>query len=133
MMDIFQNKVYEIIRELQANGSTIFMSSHNLSEVERICHRAAIIKGGKLIAVEEINKLRGKKMHFVTVKFSGDFRASDFNFGGVKVNEKLPDGLVLNVKGDIDPLIKKIAEYKIKDLEITHASLEEVFLEFYKN
>lgn len=130
---ILQNTVYEIIKELQAKGSTIFMSSHNLSEVERICTRAAVIKSGKLIAIEEIDKLRGKRIHFATVRFVGEFKAADFKFDGVEIQEKLSDGLILNIKGDIDPLIKKISHYKIKDLEVTHASLEEVFLEFYKN
>jgi ABC-2 type transport system ATP-binding protein len=130
---LLQNTVYEIIKELQQKGSTIFMSSHNLAEVERICTRAAVIKNGKLVAIEEIDKLRGKRIHFATIRFVGDFKANDFKFDGVEIREKLSDGLILSVKGDIDPLMKKIAHYKIKDLEVTHASLEEVFLEFYKS
>lgn len=129
---LLQNAVYEILEEFQQKGSTIFMSSHNLSEVERICKRAAIIKDGKLVATENIQTLKNKRMHLVTVRFGQKFKKSDFIFDHVEVQEELPDGLILNVKGDINPLIVKLSKYNIKDLEITHATLEEVFLEFYK-
>ena len=130
---LLQNVVYDILKDFQAKGSTIFMSSHNLAEVEHVCSRAAVIKAGKIIAVEDIEKLRGKRMHLATIIFIGKYKKSDFIFDGVEVRKELPDGLVLNIKGEINPLIQKLSKYKIKDLEITHASLEEVFLEFYKS
>lgn len=129
---ILQNTVYEILAEFQSKGSTIFMSSHNLSEVERICSKVAIIRAGKIVALENIQTLKDKRMHKATVRFEGKFTKSDFNFDGVKVKDELKDGLTLDIKGNIDPLIKKLAKYKVKDLEITHAPLEEIFLEFYK-
>lgn len=130
---LLQNVVYNILHDFKAKGSTIFMSSHNLAEVEHVCSRAAVIKAGKLIAVEDIEKLRNKRIHIATIRFVGRFKKSDFIFDGVEVREELPDGLILNIKGEIDPLVKKLSKYKIKDLEVTHASLEEVFLEFYKS
>lgn len=129
---ILQNTVYNILEDFKAQGSTIFMSSHNLSEVERICSRVAIIRAGKIVATENIQTLKDKRMHKAIVHFSDHFTKSDFNFDGVEVQEELKDGLILNIKGNVDPLIKKLAKYKIKDLEITHAPLEEIFLEFYK-
>ncbi|MCL5795679.1 MAG: ABC transporter ATP-binding protein, partial [Patescibacteria group bacterium] len=82
---ILQNTVYEILAEFQSKGSTIFMSSHNLSEVERICSKVAIIRAGKIVALENIQTLKDKRMHKATVRFEGKFTKSDFNFDGVKV------------------------------------------------
>jgi len=128
---LLQNTIYEILEDLQKEGTTIFMSSHNLPEVERLCSRVGIIKDGKLIVLESIEKLHTKRIHVVTITFGDSFNKSDFNFDGVSVQEILPDGLILNVKGDINQLIKKLSGYQIKDISITHATLEEVFLEFY--
>jgi ABC-2 type transport system ATP-binding protein len=129
---LLQNQMYELLEGYQKNGSSIFMSSHNLSEVDRICHRVAIIKEGKLITSESIQDLKAKRLHSATVHFAGEFDKKDFlNIG--EIQEDLPDGFILDIKGEIDPLIKKLNQYKIADLEITHATLEEVFLEFYRD
>jgi len=129
---LLQNTIYEILEDLKKQGTTIFMSSHNLPEVERLRSRVAIIKDGKIIALEDIEKLHAKRIHIVTVTFEGKFDQNDFNFDGVEVREELSNGLVLNVKGDINELMKKISQYKIQDINISHATLEEVFLEFYE-
>mgnify|MGYP001425979614 CR=1 FL=1 len=106
---LLQNKIYEILEDLKSKGTTIFMSSHNLPEVERLCSRVGIIKDGKLIALEDIEKLHAKRIHIVTVIFEGKFNKDDFSFDGVEVSEVLPDGLVIRVKDDINILIKKLS------------------------
>lgn len=128
---LLQNIVYDILEDLKAKGSTVFMSSHNLAEVERLCSRVGIIKDGNLVAVESIEAMRGKRMHLVKIFFSGKFQNSSFTGSNITIQQEMPDGIVLGVKGDINPLIKSLSQYKIKDLEISHASLEEIFLEFY--
>ncbi len=129
---ILQNAFYKIILELKEKGVTIFMSSHNLPEVEKVCDRVAIIKNGKLVALEDIQTIRKKKIHVVTVYFEEKFSTKDFELKNVEITQKFSDGLEMRVKGDINPLMKKISGYKVKDLEITHENLEESFLEFYK-
>lgn len=128
---ILQNEVYRILEELKNRNSTIFMSSHNLSEVDRICTKVAIIKEGKLIATEDIQSLKEKRMHQAIVHFAKNFERDDFEFANVSVQEEMTDGLILDIKGDINPLLKKLANYELKDVEISHATLEEIFLEFY--
>lgn len=128
---LLQAKIYEILEDTQKRGTTVFMSSHNLSEVERLCSRVAIIKEGKIVTTENIQSLKNKRIHVVTAHFIGTFDKNDFLFDGVSVQQELPGSLILDVKGDINPLIKKLANFQLKDLEITHASLEEIFLEFY--
>jgi len=128
---LLQNSIYEILEDLRKKGSTIFMSSHNLAEVDRICDRVGIIKDGKLVATEGIQSLKDKRMHIATVRFLTPINKTDFVFEGVEIEQELDDGLILNIKGDINPLIRKLGNYNLKELEISHASLEEIFLEFY--
>lgn len=128
---LLQNLVHKILREWQSDGLTIFMSSHNLSEVEQVCSRVGIIKDGKMVAAEDIRNLKAKRMHYITVSFDGDFEQKDFQIAGVESLEKVDHGLVIKAKGDIDAIVKQLAKNKIKDLEISRASLEEIFLEFY--
>jgi len=128
---LLQNTIYEILGDFQKKGTTIFMSSHNLAEVDRICSRVAIIKDGKIVDIEGIRELKEKRMHVVRVHFLGPYERSIFNIPGVEIREELPDGLVLGVKGDINSLIRMLSQHNLKELEISHASLEEIFLEFY--
>ena len=129
---ILQNEVYKLIKECAKKGATIFMSSHNLPEVENICHRVGIIKDGKLVAIESIEKLTEKKMHIVHAFFEEKFNADDFKMPNVVIKDKFDSSILLNVTGNITPVIKKLSQYILKDVEITHAILEDVFLEFYK-
>ncbi len=131
---LLQNVIYEILSEMRQKGVTIFISSHNLSEVEKICDRVGIIKEGKMVEVQTIKELEGKKIHRVEVRFAGGqkYTATDFRFDGVKDVEKIADGLILTVGGDLNAVVKKLAHYNLADIEITHASLEEKFLKFYK-
>ena len=128
---ILQNQVYRLMKTYVQKGVTIFMSSHNLPEVENICQRVGIIKEGKLVAVENIRNLVHKKIHLVKVCFQKPIEI-DFALEGVKVKESLDNTLILNVTGEIAPLLRKLAQYPLKDIEITHASLEDIFLEYYR-
>ncbi|MBU1110599.1 ABC transporter ATP-binding protein [Patescibacteria group bacterium] len=129
---LLQNAFYEIIRTEAGEGKTVFMSSHNLAEVERVCDRVCIIKGGKIVAIESIKELKRKKIYTVCAYFDGPVPKDEFHTDGVTVTKKFEDGMVMNVKGEIDPVLDKLSKYKITDIEIIHASLEEIFLEYYK-
>jgi ABC-2 type transport system ATP-binding protein len=129
---LLQNEIYKIFDELKKKGHTIFISSHNLPEVERICDRAGIIREGEIVGVEKVGELGEKRLRKITVRFDVKFEKADFEFDGVEKIEEILGGLILTVRGDIDPIVKKLASYKLHDLEVSHATLEDVFLEFYK-
>lgn len=129
---LLQNKIYEIIEEFKQSGSTAFISSHNLPEVERICDRVGIIREGKLVELSDINNLSGKRLSIIKVIFSGKYRKDNFMTEEVESIENISNGLLITVNGDIRPVLKKIVDLKISDIEISKASLEEIFLKFYE-
>jgi ABC-2 type transport system ATP-binding protein len=130
---ILQNEIYKVLENMKSKGSTVFFSSHIISEVERIADRVGIIKDGKLSRIESIEGLADKKIRNIEIRFKGEYHLSDFKMPGVKRVEKNDEELILSYIGDINPLLKKLSSYNIADLKISHASLEDVFLEFYNN
>jgi ABC-2 type transport system ATP-binding protein len=129
---LLQNEIYQILLELRDQGTTIFISSHNLPEVERLCDRIAIIKNGKLVAVEDIKTLGEKKIHKIEVRFGDKFKADEFKLDGVDKIDEISGGLLITVGGDLNPILRAIAKHKVLEFEITHASLEDVFMKFYE-
>ncbi len=129
---LLQNEIYQVLLELRDRGTTIFISSHNLPEVERLCDRIAIIKNGKLVAVEDIKTLGQKKIHKIEVRFGDKFKKSDFDIEGVDKVDEVSDGLLITVSGNLNPIIRELAKHKIIEFEIAHASLEDVFMKFYE-
>lgn len=128
---LLQNEIYKILKELQEQGSTIFMSSHNLAEVERICERVAIIRAGKLVALEHIEDLKRKAIYEITIYFAENFNESEFRLPNIKIINRLDNNLIMTAKGDISHLLKILSNYKLKDLSINRASLDQIFLEHY--
>lgn len=126
-----QHALYELLREYRRDGTTVLFSSHNLPEVERVCSRVGIIRGGHLSRVERIEDLGVKRMRNVEVIFAGEVPEGLENIPGVSNVEINGERVELKLKGNIDPLIKRIAGYDVADLSLTHASLEDIFLEFY--
>lgn len=129
---LLQDVIYDTLQAETKRGVSIFMSSHNLSEVERVCDRVLIIKQGKIVERERISNLKSKRLYTVNVYFEGKYNAKEFMKNGISVTKNYGDGLQLSVKGDIRPLLKLIQKKELRDIEIKHSTLEDVFLEFYK-
>lgn len=129
---LLQFEIHKVLMEIRDRGTTILISSHNLPEVELLCDRVAIIKAGKLVAVENIKTLGEKKLHKIEVRFGDKFNVSEFRIKGVDKVEEIADGLLITVSGDLNPVMKMLSTHKIIDLDITHASLEDVFMKFYE-
>lgn len=131
-----QETVFAIIEERVANGATVFLSSHILSEVERICERVGIIRRGHLVAEENVKGLLGKRLRELNVTFADVVDPAflaDVD-GMSRITLTGPNTINARVKGDhLDDLIKRLATRPVRDLSIEHASLEEVFMEFYRD
>jgi len=132
---LLQKTFHELLLEEQARGRTIFMSSHIMSDVEKVCQRVAVIRSGELVTVEEVEKLREKAGQRVTVEFGDAVTAEELaDIPGVSMLSKnhKNSSYLFNVSGSMDPLIKALSRHEVVRLQAEEAPLEEVFLKFYE-
>jgi ABC-2 type transport system ATP-binding protein len=129
---LVQQTFYEVIREAKAEGRTIFLSSHILSEVERTCDRVAIIRDGRLIRVDRVEALRDLAHHQVEIVFTSDVPQAEFEgLPGVSELVAHDHTLRMRVSGTITPVVRAAAKYELLDFVSREPSLEEVFLAEY--
>ncbi len=127
---IMQQVFYDLLKEEKEKGTTIFYSTHILSEISRICDRVGIIKEGTLLKVETIDEIRKKNLVYVTIE------AEDIDKIIKKLNIKDYDRELNRIRFknsfSSSELIKKLAEFDIDKILIEEATLEEIFLHYYK-
>jgi ABC-2 type transport system ATP-binding protein len=131
---LMQRAFYAILDDLKAAGRTIFFSSHVLSEVERVCDRVAIVRRGRLVALEDVASLLEHRKRNVELRAAeGDLPVLD-GVAGVSGVTRTADGrLACQLEGDVGPFLAAIAGHRITDLTIEPAHLEEAFLELYED
>lgn len=127
---LMQQAFYAILGDLHAAGRTIFMSSHILSEVERVCDRVAIIRRGRLMALHGVEELLARRRRRIQLRWLGT--APDLSavpgLVDVTVDGDRISGTLL---GDVAPFVRAVASPSLLDLTIEPARLEEAFLEYY--
>ncbi|HEY7332288.1 MAG TPA: ABC transporter ATP-binding protein [Candidatus Limnocylindria bacterium] len=127
---LMQQAFYGILDDLRAAGRTVFMSSHVLSEVERVCDRVAIIRRGRLMALHGVEELLARRKRRVQVRWRGV--APDLSdvpgLSDLVVDDDRLTGMLL---GDVAPFVRAVASPSLVDLIIEPARLEEAFLEYY--
>lgn len=128
---LMQNEFIKLIAEEKDRGRTILMSSHSFEEIEKTCDRAAIIKEGKIVAVENIAILKESKQKIYNITFEKVEMAKEFIKEGFKVKETSDNNVTIAIKGDIMPFIKALTRYKVLNLESYTQSLEDLFMHFY--
>jgi ABC-2 type transport system ATP-binding protein len=130
-----QQTVFEILEERMRDGATLFLSSHILPEVERMCERVAIIREGRLVVEQDVTGLLARRVRDLEVTFA---EPTDADFldglpGLSTVEQRNAHSLRATVKGEeLNALLSRLAEREVCDLEITRASLEDVFVEYYR-
>ena len=127
-----QKALFEILKSFSKDGGTIFFSSHVLSEVENLCERVAIIREGKLMVIEKIIELKSRKRRLAKIRFKNG-NPSQFDVKGSLVVTSNDNEVLLSVDHDINPLIKELSRHNVEDLVITEPSLEDIFLDYYKD
>jgi len=131
---LMQQEVLRMLAEAQDNGATVFFSSHIISEVQAVADRVAIIREGKIVEVAVTADLLNRSMRQVRIRFQQPTEAEElYKLPGVELLAK-DDGLgvLLQVEGEMDALIKTLAQYPVNDFETERASLEEIFLAYYE-
>lgn len=129
---LMQNRFVELILEEKRKGTTILMSSHIFEEVEKTCDRTAIIRAGKIVAIEDMQSLSAKRKKIYTVTLPDAQTVEQFvKESGLEIRGRAGKRVQLTVKNQIPETLRLIAKYQPVDLDIKTQSLEELFMHFY--
>ncbi len=125
---LMQKEFFDILRERNKAGATVFLSSHVLSEIQRNCTRAVIIRDGRIIAQGSVDDLSKTSAKRITVHGSIHLE----NLSGVRDRKDTKDSVSFLYSGDMDSLLRTLSSGQVNDLTITEPDLEEVFLHYYE-
>ncbi len=125
---LMQKEFFDILRERNKTGATVFLSSHVLSEIQRNCTRAVIIGDGRIIAQGSVDDLSKTSAKRITVHGSIHLE----NLSGVRDRKDTKDSVSFLYSGDMDSLLRTLSAGQVNDLTITEPDLEEVFLHYYE-
>jgi ABC-2 type transport system ATP-binding protein len=128
---LVQQEFYRILREEKKQGKTIFISSHNLAEVESVCDRVAIIRKGQLVVVEDIRVLREKTGKVLEVEFNDPVNIDEFKLKGVSEVHQDNGRFILTVHENLDGVIGAVSNHRILNMTLKTYSLEQLFLKYY--
>lgn len=128
---LMQQKFFNIIKDENKKGTTIFFSSHILREVQELCNRVAIIRSGSIIEIEDIKTLRENNYKKISV-FGDEIDSRVFKVEGVTKLETKVDEVNFFYKGDINIITKAISSIKARDVSIEEPTLEEIFMHYYE-
>ena len=131
---LIQQEVLRLVAEARQAGATVFFSSHVLSEVQAIASRVAIIRRGEVVEIAETASLINRALRRARVRFSRPVDSSPLtSTPGVQLlSQNDGTSVLLQVEGEMDPLIKALAAFPVSDFETEHPSLEEIFLAYYE-
>lgn len=125
---LMQKEFFDILQERNKQGTTIFLSSHVLSEIQRNCTRAAIIRDGRIIACDSVDTLSKSNAKRITVHGQVNLDKLD----GVHDRKDSGDSVSFLFGGDINDLIGALSTCHVSDLSVTEPDLEEIFLHYYE-
>lgn len=129
---LVQQEFHRMVSEAKDNGQTVFLSSHVLPEVERVCDRVGIIRDGRLAAVEGIEALKARALRKLEIRFGQQVPPERFaHIEGVKDVSLQDKVLHCTVIGALDTLVKAAAEYRVINIISHEPTLEEIFLAYY--
>jgi beta-exotoxin I transport system ATP-binding protein len=130
---LVQESFYELVAEATARGSTVFLSSHVLSEVQRVADRVVLIREGRLQLVDRVESIRARSFTRVEATFSEPPPPEAFaGLPGVRELGRHGDVVRFAVEGEIDPLVKALAGFHVRALDVQEADLEDIFMALYR-
>lgn len=129
---LMQQKFFDLLLEENKKGTTILLSSHVLSEVQKLCSRVAIIKDGKIIKLERISDLTENNYKKIRIEAKAEIGPDYFNLSGVNNLEAEGKKVSFLFKGNINLIMKKLSDVEILNIWIEEPNLEEIFMHFYE-
>jgi len=131
---LLQQEFISLVRETAAEGRTVFLSSHDLDEVQRVVHRLAIIREGRIVVTDTVDGLRRHAPRTIELVFDRDVEAAALtHLDGVQVTKADPRRLRLTITGPVAPVLRAIAPLDPIDLLARPADLDELFLDYYRS
>ena len=128
---LMKQEFYRILREEKKGGKTVFMSSHILADVERVCDRVAIIRKGQVKVVEEIQALQEKTGKVLEVEFGDPFTIDEFKLEGVSEIRQDNGRITLTIHENLDGVIEAVSKHRILNMNLKTYNLEQLFLKYY--
>lgn len=128
---LIQHQFYDLLKEEKENGKTVFLSSHILPEVERVCDRIGILRDGLLVAVENVDDLKTRRVRKLELTLKEDVPAERLNISGTKLLYHQDKHAELEVYGHIGDFIPKLSQLPLEDIVFPEATLEDTFMKFY--
>ena len=128
---LMQQALFQLLQDFQEQGGSVFMSSHILPEVERLCHRVAIIRQGKLVALETVENLQkhsGRQMEVTLLQEP----PQDMELPGALIIQRDGRHIRLAVRGELNFLLQALTRLGVEDMVFEQASLEDIFLDLYR-
>lgn len=127
---LIKQSFFKLIEEEKARGAGIMLSSHSLADVQRLCDRVAIISHGNIIATEDMEHLKMKRLKIVTIETENAIK--DIKLEGITELSQEENITKFNYNGDMKKLVKYLNSIDIVNVQITDADLEKIFLHFYE-
>jgi ABC-2 type transport system ATP-binding protein len=131
---LMQRIVHDLIREARDRGTTVFVSSHDLPEVARLCDRAGILRQGRIVAVQDVSELAQQGRHMLTIEFLEPVEPEVFErIPGVSQVTASDQTLTITASGDLDAVVKAAARFRVHALRSAEVDLDEVFRDYYRS
>ncbi len=128
---LMQREFLALVAEARAAGRTVFLSSHNLTEVERSCDRVGIIRDGRLVKVATVAALVGDHTRAVNLVLARPAESGTFDLPNVTVLSSTGQDVHLMVRGDVNPLLRRLADLDVRDVAISTPDVEDLFFRYY--
>lgn len=130
---LMQDAFFNYVKSAKAAGASVFLSSHDMAEVQKMCDRIGFIRGGKLIAEQTISDLIETASHTFDISFGGPAPINSLQaVPSLRVESKDKNSVVVHVQGDLSPLFTVLAHYKVIALDRREVSLEQEFMQLYR-
>jgi ABC-2 type transport system ATP-binding protein len=131
---LVQRNFHELLREVRAEGRTVFLSSHTLSEVDRVADRVAILRRGRLVVVDRLENLRALAIRRLDIEFAQPPDSEAFlAIPGVRTAEAIGTQLQVSFEGSADAVVKAAAAHEVVSIRSRENELEDIFLRYYQD